>query len=310
MSLYQKHRPKKFEDLIGNTSTIKAIRRLVESGDVPDVMMFHGSHGSGKTTLARIIPRILGINQMDIKELNNADLRGIDNVRDLKENSVIKPFNSPYKFYILDEFHQATADAKSAALKWMEDTPKHVKIIICTTEAGKLPGTTKSRCVPFRLDPLSDKDIKLLLNRVIKKEKADVDEEVIDKIVSVSEGIPRQALVYLESIINMEGKEALSVISGIGANNEEMKQLFKCLLSNTPWGNYCTVLKGLKEEPETIRRAVLGYMTAIMLNQINGKKGFLNRLAAILEIFENNWYDSGRAGLVKACYEVHCLGDK
>ena len=68
-------------------------------------------------------------------------------------------------------------------------------------------------------------------------------------------------------------------------------------------------VKNLKEEPETIRRAVLGYMSAIMLNQINGKKGFLNRLAAILEIFENNWYDSGRASLVKACYEVCCLGE-
>ncbi len=312
MSLYNDVRPKKLEDIVGNKSVIAAINKMIEENNIPDVIMFHGSHGSGKTTLARMIPKYLEVPKFDVRELDIGAIRGIDNIRELREQSTSKPLSSSkYKFYILDEFHAASSDAKTAALKWLEDVPEHVKIIICTTESAKLPGTIRSRCVPFKLEPLSEKEMTNLLGRVCKKiKKTDIDADVIKKIIDLSDGIPRQALVYLESVMNLETDAAIKVLYSVGADSEELKALFKCLLSKSYWGDYCKVIKSLKEEPETIRRAVLGYMTAIMLNQINGKKGFLNRLAAILEIFENNWYDSGRSGLVKACYEVCCLGEK
>lgn len=310
MNLYNKIRPTKLEGIIGNKAVVSAIKEMIETENIPSVILFHGCHGSGKTTLARMIPKYLGISDRDIKELDIGATGGIDNIRELREQSLIKPFSSPYKFYILDEFHAASKDAKTAALKWLEDTPKHVKIILCTTELAKLPGNVKSRCVPFRLNPLSEKEMINLLGRACKKANLlDIDSSVITRIVEISDGIPRQALVHLESVMNLPADKALSVLSSVSTDSAEMKALFNCLLKKSSWADYCQVIKNLKEEPETIRRAVLGYMSAIMLNQINGKKGFLNRLAAILEIFENNWYDSGRASLVKACYEVCCLGE-
>lgn len=310
MSLYQTIRPKKFESFVGNKGIVSSIKGMIENDDIPSVLLFHGSHGSGKTTLARMIPEYMGISKYDIKELDIGAISGKDNIKDLREKSANKPLSSKYKFYILDEFHAASADAKTAALKWLEDVPDYVKIILCTTELVKLPGTVKSRCVPFSLKPLTEKEILKVLGRACKHLGVDVDADVLKKIVEISDGIARQALVHLEAVWRLEADAALSVLVSVNSESKEMKALFNCLLKNSSWGDYCEVIKGLKEEPETIRRSVLGYMSAIMLNQINGKKGFLNRLAAILEIFESNWYDSGRASLVRACYEVCCLGRK
>lgn len=310
MSLYQDNRPTSLKQFIGNKPVVAAIQNMINMEKIPPVILLHGLHGLGKTTLARLIPKLAGVKKMDIKELDIGSTRGIDNIRDLREQSMSKPFSSPYRFYILDEFHAATADAKTAALKWLEDTPAHVRIIMCTTEAAKLPGTVKSRCTPFQLKPLNTKEMAKVISDVIKAEKIELADSVIEKIIDNSGGIPRQALVYVEAVMGLGEEDALEIIQSITGESEELKSLFNCLLKKTDWAGYCKVIKGLKEEPETIRRAVLGYVSAIMLNQSNGKEGFLNRLAAILEIFENNWYDNGKSGLVKACYEVYCLGRK
>ena len=310
MSLYNEMRPKTFEEFIGNKGVVSSLKNMVEEGNLPGVILFHGTHGSGKTSLARMLPSYFNTSKQDIKELDIGAIRGIDSIRELREQTITKPFASEFKFYILDEFHAASSDAKTAALKWLEDVPAHVKIILCTTEMQKLPGTIKSRCVPFKLVPLSDKEMGTLLSRTCKKLKlAGMDSGILSRIIEISEGVPRQALVHLESVISLSPEKAINVLSSVFTESEDLKSLFNCLLKKTSWADYCKVIKNLKEEPETIRRAVLGYMTAIMLNQINGKQRFLNKLAAIMEIFSINWYDSGRSGLVRACYEVHCLDE-
>ena len=310
MSLYQDNRPTSLKKFIGNKPVISAIQNMVDTDKIPPVILFHGSHGSGKTTLARLIPKLFGVNRADIKELDIGSTRGIDNIRELREQSLTRPFSSPYRFYILDEFHAATPDAKTAALKWLEDTPNHVKIVICTTEAAKLPGTVKSRCTPFSIKPLNPKEMAKVISNVCIAENIELADSVIEKIIGLADGIPRQALVYVESVIGLSEDDALEIIQSVSGETAELKALFNCLLKKTDWAGYCQVIKALKEDPETIRRSVLGYVSAIMLNQSSGKEGFLNRLAAILEIFENNWYDNGKSGLVKACYEVCCLGRK
>ena len=92
MSLYNKVRPKKLEDFVGNKSVISAIRNKLDSDNIPDVILFHGSHGSGKTTLARMIPEYLGVSKNDIKEYDIGAIRGIDTIREIREQSIIKPF--------------------------------------------------------------------------------------------------------------------------------------------------------------------------------------------------------------------------
>lgn len=190
MSLYSKIRPDAFADFVGNKGVVSALKQMIDEDDLPSVILFHGSHGSGKTTLARMIPKYMKTAKQDIKELDIGAISGKDHINHLREQSINKPLSSRYKFYILDEFHAASADAKTASLKWLEDTPDHVKIILCTTELVKLPGTVKSRCVPYKLESLSEKEILTILGRACKKLGADVDVDVLKKIVDISDGVP------------------------------------------------------------------------------------------------------------------------
>jgi len=304
-SLYTKYRPTKFSEFVGNGPVVSAIKKMVKEDKIPNVLLFHGLQGLGKTTLARMLPKLLKINPMDVKELDVGALRGIDNIRSLRESSIYAPMHGKYKVYILDEFHQATAEAKSAILKFAEDTPKHVIIIFCTTEPGKLPKTILSRCCTFEVKPLNPDEIKTVIQRVCDGEGVEISEKVISRIVAESDGYPRAALTQLESVIGLTTEQALAVIKSPEDNSQELKSLFQALLNkNTSWPIYAGIISGLKEEPETIRRAVLGYMSAILLKDSSGKREKLDRIAYILEVFENNWYDSGRASLLKCCYSI------
>ena len=309
-NLYTEMRPDDFDEVLGNEAVISKIKDMVETDKIPSVLLFHGPYGSGKTTLARLVPKALGVKKIDIQEFDIGAITGADNIRAIREKSQISPMASKYKFYILDEFHAASSAAHTASLKWLEDTPKHVKVIICTTEVKKLPKTVLSRCVPFKIEPLSPEQIITLVKSSAEKIGEEISDKTCRLIAEMADGSPRQALVYFEAVLGLSLEEAREVLNSVGGDGAELKQLFQIMLKNSSWSEYCSVLKELKEEPETVRRATLGYMSAIMLNQSNGKQTYLNKLAAILEIFENNWYDSGRAGMIKACYEVCCLGGK
>lgn len=298
-----KYRPKSLDEMVGNGETIEILRNLLSgraNQPVPHSILFHGETGCGKTTLARIIAAELGAKGADIREIDSADFRGIDTIRDIRKQSVYRPLEGACRVWILDEVHRLTGDAQSALLKTLEDTPKHVYFILCTTDPQKLLPTIRGRCAEFQVRPLSEKEMKILLRRITKAEGESLPKEVYDQIVQDSLGRPRNALQILSKVLAASEDKRLSVAKQAAESQSQVIELCRALAGKAPWKKVANILKELSnEDPERIRRAVLGYFQSILLGGNHSAQA-----AAIMEEFMEPFYNSGRAGLVLACYSV------
>ncbi len=302
-TLALKYRPKTLDEVAGNQLVVSILKKQLSketSQPLSRAILLHGPTGCGKTTLARIIAKELGVQEEDLKEIDSADFRGIDTIREIRKQSTYKPLNSPFRVWILDEVHRLTNDAQSALLKTLEDTPKHVYFILCTTDPQKLLPTIRGRCAQFQVQPLNEKEMKRLLLRVVKAEGESLAKEVYDQIVQDSQGHPRNALQILAQVLSAGPEKRLEVAKRTAEVQSQTIELCRALMSNrTPWKKVATILEGLKDQdPEQIRRAVLGYCQAILLKEPN------NQAAAVMEEFIEPFYNSGFPGLVLACYST------
>ena len=297
-SLAVKHRPKMFKEFYGNENTIKSLRTLCEREDMPHTILFTGPSGCGKTTLARILKSFLKCSDFDFTENNAADFRGIDSVRDILRQMQLAPMNSPCRIWLLDECHQLSKDAQHALLKALEDTPKHVYFILATTEPGKLLPTIKTRCVTFEVSELSFQEMEALLKKVAKSENVEVQQEVIEQIINDSLGSARRALSILDKILNLSPEDMLEAAKQQAANENEAIDLCRLLIGKKQWKDVAKVLQGIEQDPEQVRRVVLGYAQAVLL-----KSGQLQAYV-VLTAFRQPFYDIGKPGLVLACYEA------
>jgi len=206
------------------------------------------------------------------------------------------------RMWILDECHQLTKDAQNALLKILEDTPPHVYFALCTTDPKKLISTIRGRCSQFEMRTLSDNDMKRLLIDVCKGEQVKPDKvmkKVILQIIKDSMGHPRNALQILDQALNVPPEKRLQVAKRSAEQQNQSIELCRALIKREPWSRVNKILKGLKDEdPESVRRHVLGYAQAVVLNGDNEKAG------AIMEEFIHPVYDSGFAGVVYASYVV------
>jgi len=300
MSLYHKYRPKALESLRGNTELKSSLGKMLSVPEtMPHCYLLHGQTGCGKTTVGRIIKNILEVADCDFREYNSADKRGIDEVRQIIKDSQYKPLQSMYTIYLIDECHKLTGDAQNAFLKILEDTPKHVIFILCTTEPEKLIKAIKNRCQQFQLKPLEDSEMKSLLKKVARKEGGKIDSEILDQIVKDSNGQSRDALQILEQVLNTEPNKQLEVAKQTAIVSSLSIDLCRALLTSTGWKKIAGILTGLKgQEAESIRRHVLGYAQAILLKEDNVKAGL------VMEEFIEPFYHTGFPQLVFACYTV------
>lgn len=300
MSLYTKYRPETMDEVFGNESTLRALNGVLHQEDPPHAYLFHGPTGCGKTTLGRILARELGAEGNDYREIDSSDFRGIDTIRNLKQQTGFQPIESGVRVWLLDECHKLTNDAQNALLKLLEDPPKYVYFILATTDPEKLLSTIRGRCSQFPVSPLNEVELRRLLSQVVKKEGERVTRPIYETIMDESLGKPRDALQMLEQVLSADIEDRKEIIQQVKGFEGKVKDLCQGLLkAGTPWSKISVILNDLKnEDPERIRRGVLGYMQVVLLNGDNVRAGL------IMEEFVHPFYDSGFPELVFACYRV------
>jgi DNA polymerase-3 subunit gamma/tau len=248
IALYRKYRPESFDEVIGQDHIVKAISGALEAGKVAHAYLLCGPRGTGKTTIARIIASELGTSPNDIYEMDAASNRGIDDVRNIKENVMTMPFDSKYKVYILDEVHMFTKDAWNALLKTIEEPPAHVIFILATTEIEKIPETIVSRCQSFIFKKPTDAILSAVVTNVAKKEGYQLEVGGAELIALLADGAFRDALGTLQKIISFskDKKISLSEIEEVtGAPNTILVDGFLDAIAN----------KDIEKGYECIRKA-------------------------------------------------------
>jgi DNA polymerase-3 subunit gamma/tau len=222
MDLYNKYRPKKFEDVEGQ-NVVKILQAQVASGMNAHSFLLSGPSGTGKTTLARIISMALMCRNRkagqsepcgecepckqiqstcrDVMEINCATHGGVGEIRDMiSERMQYSPTVGDYRIFLLDECHMLTSQAQNALLKILEEPPQYVKFFLCTTDKHKILPTILTRCQHYALTRVSTVEIVKILKKIVKEECIDSDEEGIYLIAETAKGSPRAALSLLESI--------------------------------------------------------------------------------------------------------------
>jgi len=304
MPLQLSYRPQSLEEFIGNEGVKESLQSVLGREDCPKTFLFAGPSGCGKTTLARIVAKTLGCSDMDLMEYNISNMRGIDTAREIITTCQYEPLHGDVKVIILNECHKATNDFQNAMLEILEEPPKSVFFILCTTEPEKLLKTIKTRSTLYNVSTLRKHDMVKLLNWVLTSEGMEIAEKIKNSLLFSAEGCPRKLLVALDQIIDIQDEEKqLEAIAESTLEETLVIELCRKIIeNNTPankWKDLSTMLKGIDQEAEGVRRAILGYLSSVLLNS-KGDNG--KRIALIMSEFANNYYDSGKAGLVTSVY--------
>jgi len=297
MELYKKYRPSQLKSVVGNEETVSALRNMLRRDSLPHTILFYGPSGCGKTTLARIVKDKLGCHDMDFREVNSSTFRGIDSVRDIQSKMNLAPIGK-CRVYLLDEAHKWTNDAQNAALKMLEDTPRHVYFLLCTTDPQKLIKAIRTRCCEMTVRLLTYSELEGLARRVAGKEKITLDAEVLDELVASAGGSARSLLVNLDKIASVDEKVRLDALrTAVDAENETI-ELCRALLKKASWPEITKILRDLKADPETARWSVLGYARSVLLKK-KDPQAYI-----VIDCFKEPFYESKEAGLVAACFEA------
>lgn len=202
-SLYRKHRPASFEEVVGQNHVTSVLSEQVKAGKVPHAFLFGGARGLGKTSIARIFAKELGTSSKDIYEIDAASNNSVEDIRTLTDNVHTLPFESPYKVYILDEVHMLSKSAWNAFLKTLEEPPAHALFILATTELEKIPDTVRSRCQVFELKRPTRKVLAEHIETISRKENRTLDAGAVELIALLADSSYRDALSLLEKILSL-----------------------------------------------------------------------------------------------------------
>ena len=226
-ALYRKWRPQRFEDVVGQRAIVAALKNQVAAGRVGHAYLFTGVRGTGKTTCAKIFAKAVncldpqngdpcgqcavcrGIDDgsiLDVVEMDAASNNGVDDIRDLRDETAYTPSICRYKVYIIDEVHMLSTAAFNALLKTLEEPPAHVIFILATTEIQKVPATIRSRCQRYDFTRISPEDIAGRVSQVAGAEGLALTEGAAGLIARLADGALRDALSILDTCAGVTGQ--------------------------------------------------------------------------------------------------------
>jgi DNA polymerase-3 subunit gamma/tau len=229
--LARRYRPQQFADLVGQEPVVQALVNALQSNRVAHAYLFTGARGVGKTSTARILAKALNCvrgptakpcdeceicqsiasgEDVDVLEIDGASNRGIDEVREIRQNVQYRPSRSRYKIYIVDEVHMLTPPAFNALLKTLEEPPPHVKFIFATTDAQKIPVTILSRCQRFDFAGIGTTRIVERLRDVVRAEGMQADDEALELLARRAAGSMRDAQSLLDQLLSFGGERLTS----------------------------------------------------------------------------------------------------
>ena len=278
-SLHTSYRPKTLDDVIGQDTVVKGLKRVAKEGRAHVFLFTSPLPGVGKTSLARILANTFSggqATQANIKEVSAANDTGVDAMREIIRYTMTRAIGeSPVKFVILDECHRLSGQAWDVLLKPIEEPPQHVYWALCSTNPGKIPKTIISRCLRYDLKPVSEDDIAELLIKVIEAEKLDVNDDVLEAIVEEAGGSPRQALVFLELCSFCETASEARAAMRSAAQSREAIDLCKFLVNGQRggWAEAMKLIKAMGDvEAEGIRITICNYLSAVAMGSKSSDK--------------------------------------
>jgi DNA polymerase-3 subunit gamma/tau len=297
-SLYRRHRPGSFDEVVGQQHVVRTLRNAVEQDKVHHAYLFVGSRGTGKTSMAKILARSLNCERggptvtpcgecescvtiasgtsIDVIEMDAASNRSVDDVRDLRERVAYAPAGGHWKVYILDEAHMLTKEAWNAFLKTLEEPPPKTVFVLATTESHKVMATIADRCQRFDFQRPSLEQISEVLNRVAVEESIEVDAGAVAMIARSASGSFRDALGTLDQLVAFGGSKVGldEVLEMLGAADAELLfEAVDAVVAEDPKAVLLGVEKMARSgrDPSQFARDLLAHLRFLLVTQTTGE---------------------------------------